>query len=158
MGQRDRATYFRRLHTDGPLVLPNAWDAASARAIELAGASAVGTTSAGISWGYGRGDGRMGRDEMIRVVHHIVQTVDIPVTADVEGGYGTGSAQDIAETVHAVIDVGAVGINLEDSPGHGGKPLLAPAGQAERIHAAREAALAAGGDLVINARTDVYLA
>ena len=86
-----------------------------------------------------------------------MQTVDIPVTADIEGGYGTGSAHDVAETVRAVIDVGAVGVNLEDSPGRDGEPLLAPEVHAERIRAAREAALAAGGDLVINARTDVYL-
>lgn len=158
MRQQDRAAYFRLLHTDGPLVLPNAWDAASARVIEVAGASAIGTTSAGISWSYGCGDGqKMRREEMIRMVRHIVQAVDIPVTADIEGGYGTGSPQDVAGTAHAVVDVGAVGINLEDSPGHDGEPLLAPQAQAERIHAAREAAFAAGGDLVINARPDVTL-
>lgn len=158
MRQEDRASHFRQLHTDGPLVLPNAWDAASAWVIEMAGASATGTTSAGISWSYGRGDGQnLGRDEMIQMIRRIVQTVDLPVTADIEGGYGTGSAHDVAETVQAVVAVGVVGINLEDSPGRGRELLLAPEVQAERIRAAREAALAVGGDLVINARTDVYL-
>jgi 2-methylisocitrate lyase-like PEP mutase family enzyme len=158
MSQRDRAAYFRQLHAKNPLVLPNAWDAASARVIELAGALAIATTSAGVSWAYGRGDGqKLRRDDMIQAIRLIVQTVDIPVTADIEGGYGTGSADDVAETVRAVIDVGAVGVNLEDSPGRDGQPLLAPELHAERIRAAREAALAAGGDLVINARTDVYL-
>jgi 2-methylisocitrate lyase-like PEP mutase family enzyme len=87
----------------------------------------------------------------------MVQTVAVPVTADIEGGYGSGSTHDVAETVDALIAIGAVGINLEDSPGRDGELLLTPELHAERIRAAREAALAAGGDLVINARTDVYL-
>lgn len=94
---------------------------------------------------------------MIHALRAIVQTVAVPVSAAIEGGYGSGSIHDIAETVRAVIDIGAVGINLEDAPGRDGAPLLAPEVQAERIRVAREAALAAGGDLVINARTDVYL-
>lgn len=159
MTQRDRAIHFRELHARRPLVLPNAWNAASARIMEQAGASAIATTSAGISWAYGRSDGQhLQRDEMIQMIRYVVQAVDLPVTADVEGGYGTGSVQDVAETVRAVIDVGAAGINLEDSPGHDGARLLAPEEQAERIRAAREATTAAGGDLVINARIDVYLA
>ncbi|MFW6079100.1 MAG: isocitrate lyase/PEP mutase family protein [Gemmatimonadota bacterium] len=158
MGHTDRVERFRALHEERPLVLPNAWDAASARVLELAGASAVGTTSAGVSWTEGRRDGeRMDRDAMIRCVRRIVDAVDVPVTADVESGYGTGSPPDVAETARTAIDAGAVGINLEDSPGRRGEPLLRPEEHAERIRAAREAALAAGADLVINARTDVYL-
>ncbi len=157
--QRDRAAHFRQLHHENlPLVLPNAWDAASARIIELAGAKVIATSSAGVAWAYGRGDGqKLQREEMIQMIRYIVQTVGVPVTADVESGYGTGSPQDVAETVKAVIDAGAVGVNLEDSPGHDGEPLLAPEIHAERIRAARAAASAAGGDLVINARTDSYL-
>jgi 2-methylisocitrate lyase-like PEP mutase family enzyme len=161
MSQRERAAAFRQLHSLRPLVLPNAWDAASARVIEQAGAKAIATSSAGVSWALGRRDGQgLGRDAMIRVVRSIVEAVEVPVTADVEGGYGTGSAEDIAATVRAVIDAGAVGVNLEDSPGSGGEVLLAPEAHADRLRAAREAADAAGaagGDLVINARTDVYL-
>jgi 2-methylisocitrate lyase-like PEP mutase family enzyme len=158
MNQSERAAYFRQLHANRPLVLPNAWDAASARVIERAGALAIATTSAGVSWAYGRGDGqKLQRQEMIQAIRYIVQTVAVPVTADVEGGYGSGSTQDVAETVRALIEVGAVGINLEDTPGRDGQVLLAPEAHAERIRAAREAAQAAGGDLVINARTDVYL-
>ena len=159
MSQRDRAAYFRQLHSRRPLVLPNAWDAASARVIERAGALAIATTSAGISWAYGRGDGqKLRREEMLQAVRNIVRAVAVPVTADVEGGYGYGSAHDVGETVRAVLEGGAVGINLEDSPGRGGESLLSAEAHAERIRAARGAALAAGGDLVINARTDVYLA
>jgi 2-methylisocitrate lyase-like PEP mutase family enzyme len=159
MSQRDRAAYFRQLHHENrPLVLPNAWDAASARVIELAGAKAIATSSAGVSWVYGRRDGqKLQREEMIQMVRYIVQAVEVPVTADVESGYGTGSPEDVAETVRAVIDAGAAGVNLEDSPGKDGEPLMAPEIHAERIRAAREAAQAADGDLVINARTDPYL-
>ncbi len=158
MSQSDRAAHFRQLHNRRPLVLPNAWDAASARVIELAGAPAIASTSAGVSWTHGRGDGqKLRREEMLQVIRHIVQTVAVPVTADIEGGYGSGSTQDVADTVQALIDIGAAGINLEDSPGSDGQVLLAPEAHAERIRAAREAASAAGGDLVINARTDVYL-
>ncbi|MGQ0640514.1 MAG: isocitrate lyase/PEP mutase family protein [Gemmatimonadaceae bacterium] len=157
MNQPDRAERFRQLHSLRPLVLPNAWDAASARVIELAGAAAIATTSAAVSWTYGRRDGHgMRREQMLEVVRRIVETVDVPVTADVEGGYGTGSLRDVEQTVRGVIAAGAVGINLEDSPGEG-EPLLAAERHADRIRAAREAAQTTGGDVVINARTDVYL-
>jgi len=157
--QKERVAHFRRLHENGPLVLPNAWDAASARVIELAGAHAIGTTSAGVSWAHGRRDGHgLRRDEMIEAIRRIVEAVDVPVTADIEGGYGSGSAEDVAATVRAVVELGVVGINLEDASGDAGTPLLDPELQAERIRAARAAAVAAGGDLFINARTDVYLA
>lgn len=158
MSQADRAAHFRELHGRRPLVLPNAWDAASARVIELAGASAIGTTSAGVSWACGRRDGQqLRREEMVRAVRRVVEAVAVPVTADVESGYGEGSTRDVTETVQAVIAAGAVGVNLEDSPGRDGEPLIAPEAHAERIRAARQAAQAVEGDLVINARTDVYL-
>jgi 2-methylisocitrate lyase-like PEP mutase family enzyme len=158
MNQKERAAHFRQLHTRRPLVLPNAWDAASARVIEQAGAPAIATTSAAVSWTLGRGDGqKVTREEMIQVIRFIARSVEVPVTADVEGGYGTGSAQDVAETVRAVIAAGAAGINIEDTPGLNGELLLAPEAHAERIRAAREAAMSEGSDLVVNARIDVYL-
>lgn len=158
MNQSDRAARFRNLHEARPFVLPNAWDASSARIVEDAGAVAVGTTSAGVSWSLGVPDGeRLSRDDMVMMVRRIVETVDIPVTADVERGYGTGAPEDVAETVLAVIDAGAVGVNLEDGPGASGAALLSPEAHADRIEAAREAASRAGVDLVINARTDVFL-
>jgi 2-methylisocitrate lyase-like PEP mutase family enzyme len=100
MSQSDRAACFRQLHGNRPLVLPNAWDAASARVIELAGALAIATTSAGVSWSHGRGDGeKLRREEMLQAIRYIVQTVNVPVSADIEGGYGSGSTRDVAETV-----------------------------------------------------------
>ncbi len=146
---------FRGLHAPGAgvLVLPNAWDAMSARIIESAGARAIATTSSGVSWSLGRRDGQgLGRDEMIAAVARMVRTVRVPVTADVEGGYGRGLPEDAAATARAVLEAGAAGINLEDSPGRG-TALLEAAEQGERIAAAREA----GGALFINARLDVYL-
>lgn len=152
--QSIKTAEFRRLHDERPLVLPNAWDAASARLMEQAGAKAIATTSAGISWSHGCHDGqKLSRDEMLGAIARIVRRVDVPVTADIEGGYGSGSPRDVAETVRAVAALGVAGINLEDSPGRDGKKLLDPQMQAERIVAARDA----GSGLVINARTDVYL-
>jgi 2-methylisocitrate lyase-like PEP mutase family enzyme len=158
MKQAEAAKKFRQLHTQRPLILPNAWDAASARVIEAAGATAIATTSAGISWTVGRSDGQnLERHEMLDVIRRIVETVSVPVNADVESGYGSGSLDDVEETVSELISIGLAGINLEDTPGHKGEALLTAEEQAERIATARKAAKAAGCDLVINARTDVYL-
>jgi len=158
MNQSRVVAHFRQLHAKKPLILPNAWDAASARVIEAAGALAIATTSAGISWSFGRADGqKLRREEMLQVIGNIVQSVKVPVSADVESGYGNGSAEDVAETVEALISLGVAGINIEDSPGHDGQILLAPEEHAEHIRIARQTATSMGGDLLINARTDVYL-
>jgi 2-methylisocitrate lyase-like PEP mutase family enzyme len=161
MTQLDRAMHFRRLHEVGHgtiLLLPNAWDAMSARIIEDAGAPAIATTSCGVSWALGRPDGQgLSRDEMIEAVRRIAGVVKVPVTADIEGGYGTGTPSDVLETVKRVVDAGAVGINLEDTPGRNGSVLVAPREQAERITAARAAAQATGVPVFVNARIDVYL-
>ena len=149
-------TDFAALHRPGqPLLLANAWDPASAAVIEAAGALALATTSSGVAWANGVPDGgRLGARAMGAALARIVAAVRIPVSADIEDGYGPAPA-DVAETVRAVLDAGAVGINLEDRAG-GSRELFAPADQAARIAAAR----AAAGDapLWINARTDTYLA
>ncbi|MCW7944236.1 3-methyl-2-oxobutanoate hydroxymethyltransferase [Streptomyces hygroscopicus] len=154
---KDKAQRLRALGTGSVLVLPNAWDAGSAAVIAAAGASAIATTSGGVAWSLGKGDGEQAdRDEMLAAAARIVAAVDVPVTVDVEGGYGAAPAE-VAKTVTAVVAAGAVGINLEDSKAPGG-PLFTPQEQAERIAAARAAAAEAGlPELVINARTDVYL-
>ncbi|HEX4833137.1 MAG TPA: isocitrate lyase/phosphoenolpyruvate mutase family protein [Trebonia sp.] len=155
--QQAKAEAFRALHGAGTFVLPNAWDAGSAAMIAAAGAAAIATTSAGVSWSLGRPDGEhLTRDEMTAVIARIAATVDVPVSADVEGGYGPGP-EAVAATVAAIIAAGAAGINLEDSRSSDGT-LHDAAGQATRIAAARAAAAEAGlPGLVINARTDVYL-
>jgi len=150
-----KAAAFRKLH-DGPdlLVLPNAWDVASARIFEDAGFPAIATTSAGIAYAHGYPDQeRISRPEMARAVQRIAASLRVPLTADMESGYG-----DVAETVRAAIDAGAVGMNLEDATRDAAKPLFDLEVQVERIRAARAASDAAGVRLVINARTDVFLA
>lgn len=148
--QTELARRLRELHAQPPLVLPNAWDAGSARAIEAAGAAAIATTSAGVSWAAGVEDaGGLTRTSALDALRSIVAAVSVPVTADVESGY-----DEVAATVAVVLEVGAVGINLEDSTG---RVLDDPAVHAARIAAARAVAVAAGIDLVINARTDTYL-
>jgi 2-methylisocitrate lyase-like PEP mutase family enzyme len=155
--QNEKADGFRSLH-DGSrvLVLPNAWDAASARIFEEAGFEAIGTTSAGIAWSLGRPDGEeIGREEMVEATRRIAHAVSVPVTADIEGGYGR-TAEEVAQTVEAIILAGSVGVNLEDGTGDPKEPLRSVLEQVERVLAAREAASSAGVGIVLNARTDVY--
>jgi 2-methylisocitrate lyase-like PEP mutase family enzyme len=153
-----RAARFRDLNRAGRLLLPNAWDAASARVFEQAGFGAIGTTSAGIAYAEGVQDAeRIDRATMVRAVARIAGAVSVPVTADIEGGYGPDAA-DVARTVEAVLDAGAVGVNLEDADHYlGSAGLLAIDDQCRRIAAAREAAARRGVPLVINARTDTFL-
>ncbi len=153
---QERARRFREL-TRELLVLPNAWDAASAALIAAAGAQAIATTSAGMAWSLGRGDGQgMSREQMAEAAARIVAAVDLPVTVDAEAGYGP-TEEDAAATATAVIAAGAIGLNLEDSTAVRG-PLFPVRRQAARIRAVRAAAVAAGlPELVVNARTDVYL-
>ncbi len=156
--QRRKADEFLALH-HGPklLILPNAWDVASARLYELEGFRAIATTSAGISSTLGYPDGqRIGLDEMVEVVRRITEHVSVPVTADLEAGYATDPAG-VARSVEAALAAGVVGVNLEDSTGDPSAPLFDEGLQAERIGAVREMAASAGIHLVINARTDVYL-
>jgi len=157
--QKSKANAFRAMHRgEKILVLPNAWDVASARVFEEAGFGAIATTSAGVAFSLGYPDGqRISREEMLARVARIAKAVKVPVTADVESGYGS-RPEDAARTAREVIEAGAVGMNLEDAPGDGDRPLVELSLQVEKIHAVREAALKTGVLLVLNARTDVYLA
>lgn len=156
--QKAKALAFRALHR-GPkiLVLPNAWDVASARVFEKAGFGAIATTSAGIAFSLGYPDGqKISRDEMLARIGRIARAMTVPVTADVEAGYGN-RPEDAARTAREVIEAGAVGMNLEDGTEDPVHPLTDLSLQLEKIHAAREAALKAGVLLVVNARTDTFL-
>lgn len=157
--QEARATQFRRWHQQQPiLVLPNAWDAASARVFEQVGFRAVATTSSGIAATYGYPDGeRMSRDQMIEAIRRITAAVACPVTADIEAGYGD-TVEAKLDTIREVVAAGAVGINIEDSTTHGTPALVDVAAQVELIRAIRAAATSEWDvPLVINARVDVYL-
>jgi len=157
--QKSKAMTLHTLHR-GPnvLVLPNAWDVASARVFEEAGFGTIATTSAGIAFSLGYPDGqKITREEMLARIGRIARAVKVPVTADVEAGYGY-RPEDAARTATDAIAAGAVGMNLEDATGDKAYPLLDLSLQLERIQAVREAALKTGVLLVLNARTDVYLA
>ncbi|GGR04681.1 isocitrate lyase/PEP mutase family protein [Deinococcus ruber] len=143
---------FSRLHRQG-LLLPNAWDAASARSFEAAGFEAIGTTSAGIAWASGFPDGqRLSLADMEREISKIVKAVGIPVNADLEAGYGD-TPEAVADSASRMQALGAAGINLEDASGHEAEPLYSLEAQQRRLEAARRHA----PDLFLTARTDTYL-
>jgi 2-methylisocitrate lyase-like PEP mutase family enzyme len=155
--QNAKAERLLQWHQKGAsLLLPNAWDNTSALLFERAGFLAIGTTSMGIAFAYGYPDGQqISREEMMQVITRMVAVVQVPVTADIEAGYGP-TVEDVAQTIREVIKAGAVGVNLEDSTGVF-KPLYSVEEQAQRIAAAREEARRASLSLVVNARTDTYL-
>jgi 2-methylisocitrate lyase-like PEP mutase family enzyme len=157
---KEKAEALRRLH-GGPriLVLVNAWDAASARVVEAAGFPAVASSSAGVAYALGYADGqRIARDEMLDMVRRMARAVQVPVTADVESGYGA-TVEAAAETARAVIAAGAVGMNLEDAKDSEEGGALVPAEvHVARIRAARAAAAQLGVPIVINGRTDAFAA
>ena len=155
------ATRFQALHDPAaPLALANVWDVASARVVAAAGAPAIATTSAGVAWGLGAADGnRVDRGLLLDQLARIVAAVDLPVTADIESGFGDTPGK-VATTVARVLDTGAVGINIEDTqpePASPDRPLRPIAEQATRLAAARSAANHARIPLYINARIDVFL-
>ncbi|MFC4021947.1 isocitrate lyase/phosphoenolpyruvate mutase family protein [Micromonospora sp. GCM10011542] len=154
----EQADLFRSLHTPGsPLVLVNAWDAASARIVAAAGARAVATTSAGVAWSLGAPDGdALDRGAAVDLIRRLVAAVALPVTADIESGFGATPAE-VGDTVRAVLAAGAVGVNVEDAHHDGGSPLRAVDDQCARLAAVRAAAESAGVPLFINARVDTFL-
>lgn len=156
--QAARAEQFRKLH-HGPrmLLLPNAWDVASARILEECGHPAIATSSAAVAFSLGYPDGqRISRDEMLEVCGRIARAVNIPVTADLEAGYGT-TVKDMVETVKAAIAEGIIGMNLEDVTGDHENSVVDLPLQVEKIRAISETAKSVGVPFVLNARTDVYL-
>src|SRR2546427_3878938 len=149
--QSQKAQQFRALH-EGPgmLVLPNAWDVIGARLIEEAGFPAIATSSAGVAWALGWPDGeRISRGEMLAVVRRIALSVRIPVTADVEAGYGR-TPEAAAETARGVIAAGGIGVDLEDGANEGA--LLDLAFQGGRIRAGRAAGAAGRGPVLLHPR------
>jgi 2-methylisocitrate lyase-like PEP mutase family enzyme len=146
------AQTFRDLHHQHTVLrLPNAWDVGSARLFESLGAKAIATTSAGVAWSQGYADGRVLPVEMaVSVAANIARLIKVPLSVDIENGY-SDDPRKVAENVKRVLEVGAVGINLEDGPD-------APALLARKIEAIKSMAAGSGLDVFINARTDVYLA
>jgi len=156
--QAGKAEIFRNLHR-GPslLLLPNAWDAISARICAAAGFPAIATTSGGVSWALGYADGEAAPwPEVVAATARIVRVVSVPVTADIEAGFGD-TPEAVGKSISEIIRAGVVGVNLEDGTPRGAAQIRTVADARERIAAARAAARAAGVPIVINARTDLYL-
>lgn len=152
-GRNDKAGALLALHSGPGFVLPNAWDPGSARVLEQVGFPAIATTSAGIAWSCGVPDGEaIDRDTMLERIGAIAAAVSVPVTADLEAGYGE-TASEVGRTVALALERGAVGGNLEDAGRDG---LFDVEVAADRIAAARAAA--PKGTFVLNARTDTYFA
>jgi len=149
-----RCELLRSLHRPGvPLLLPNAWDVATARAVVAAGFPVVATTSGGVAATLGYEDHEGGpADEMLAAAARIARGVDVPVTVDAEAGYGMQPG----ELVAALRSAGAAGCNLEDTD-HDAGTLRDPDRHAAWLRAVRDAATADGYRLVINARVDVFL-
>ncbi|WP_141327556.1 isocitrate lyase/phosphoenolpyruvate mutase family protein [Myxococcus sp. AB025B] len=146
----DSIRAFRQLHEAGLLLLVNAWDAGSARVMESLGAKALATTSAGVAWAQGYPDGdALPVSRLLDTVASIARVVKVPLTVDMEGGY-SDDPKAVGEVALGVLDVGGVGINLED--GSGSADLLCA-----KIEAVKRAVAGRGLDLFINARTDVFL-
>lgn len=154
--QIERAARFRALHDRKRiLLLPNAWDAGSARVFAELGFPAIATTSAGVAWSLGYPDGEQAPlAEVLAATRRIVRATALPVSADIEAGYGE-TPEAVGASVRAVIDAGVAGINLEDGVQHA--TLRDADDAARRIAAARAAAHAAGVPIVINARVDVWM-
>ncbi|MFC7595991.1 isocitrate lyase/phosphoenolpyruvate mutase family protein [Terrabacter sp. GCM10028922] len=149
----DKASALLALHAGPGFVLPNAWDAGSARVLEQVGFPAIATTSAGIAWSCGVPDGgALDRDRMLEHIGRIVAAVGVPVTADLEAGYGD-TAEDVGRTVARAAELGAVGANIEDAREGG---LFGFDEAVDRLAAARAAA--PSGTFVLNARSDTYFA
>jgi 2-methylisocitrate lyase-like PEP mutase family enzyme len=156
--QAVKAELFRSLHR-GPrlLLLPNAWDAMSARLVVEASFPAIATTSGGVAWALGYADGEAAPwPEVVAATARIARAVDAPVTADIESGYGD-TPEAVSRSIADIIRAGAVGVNLEDGLKGAPPSLRGVADAAARIAAAREAARTAGVPIVINARTDLWI-
>src|SRR5579864_210643 len=154
-GLAELAQRLRELHHQSePLVLPNAWDAATARFVADGGFPAVATTSSGVSAALGYADGEhTPAEEMFAAIARISRVVDVPVTADIEAGYKL----EASEVVRRLLEAGAVGCNLEDTNHSEGGGLVSAERQAERLAAIKQAARQSGVDIVLNARVDVFL-
>lgn len=152
----ERVAEFRRLHATGCFVMPNPWDAGSARALERLGFKALATTSAGLAWTLGVADTQVTRDQALDHLRLISGAVKVPVNADFEGGYAVDPAE-VAANVTAAVSTGIAGLSIEDSSGDQADPLLAFELAVERIAAARRAIDASGTGVVLTGRSEGFV-
>jgi 2-methylisocitrate lyase-like PEP mutase family enzyme len=155
--QKQKAEEFRSLHkAERILVLPNAWDVPSARVFEDAEFAAIATSSAALAVSLGFPDGeRIGKGELFAAVKKIADSISVPLSVDVESGFGATEDQ-LTDTIRRVITAGGIGINIEDISSFQSKTLVPIENQAERVRMVRRGSDSLGIPLVINARTDAY--
>ena len=152
----DRYVTFRELHERGCFVIPNPWDAGSARLLEQLGFRALATTSSGVAWSMARADNHVALDHALERIREIVDSVGVPVNADFEGGFAVDAAG-VAESVRLALETGIAGLSIEDSTGDAANPLFDRALAVERIAAAREAIDASGVDILLTGRSEGFI-
>jgi len=152
----DRYVTFRELHERGCFVIPNPWDAGSARLLEQLGFRALATTSSGVAWSMARADNHVALDHVLGRIREIVDSVDVPVNADFEGGFAI-EPEGVAEHVTRAVATGVAGLSIEDSTGDAANPLFDRALAVERIAAAREAIDASGVDILLTGRSEGFI-
>ncbi len=152
----DRVNAFRRLHSEGCFVMPNPWDAGSARALAQLGFPALATTSAGLAWTHGLTDNQVTLAQTLAHLRVVVDAVDVPINADFEGGYAEAPAQ-VAEHVSLAAATGIAGLSIEDSTGNPERPLYDLDLAVARIRAAREAIDASGTGIVLTGRSEGFV-
>lgn len=158
MSVDDRYSRFRRLHGDGVFVIPNPWDAGTAKYFAAAGFAALATTSAGLAFALGRPDSptALSRDVVLENIRHIVDATPLPVSADFQAGYGA-SATDVRSSVDLCIDAGVAGLSIEDATGDEAHPLYSVDDAVSRLKAARAAIDASGKDVILTGRAECFL-
>ena len=153
----DKRRAFRALHAAGCFVLPNPWDAGSARYLETLGFKALATTSSGFAWTQARADTEVPRDTVLAHLRMLVEATHLPVNADFESGYAKDAAG-VAESVRLAVDTGVAGLSIEDSTGNDATPLFPLDEAVARMRAARKAIDAAGGDTLLVGRSEGFIA
>lgn len=152
----DRVAEFHRLHGEGCFVMPNPWDAGSARALEQLGFPALATTSAGLAWTLGRADNQVMLDEALTHLREVAGAVSVPVNADFEGGYAVDPAG-VAANVALAVETGIAGLSIEDSSGESAQPLFDFDLAVARIRAARQAIDESGTRVLLTARSEGFV-
>jgi 2-methylisocitrate lyase-like PEP mutase family enzyme len=152
----DKRRTFHRLHESGCFVIPNPWDAGSARYLQSLGFKALATTSSGFAWSHGHRDGGMSRDRVLEHLTQMVEATDVPINADFEHGYAPDAAG-VAESVRLAVETGVAGLSIEDSTGQDAQPLFDLDAAVMRIRAARQAIDKAGGDAMLVGRAEGFL-
>ena len=152
----DRVEQFRRLHTEGCFVMPNPWDAGTARALEQMGFAALATTSAGLAWTLGRSDNHVTLEQTLEHLHLIASAVQVPVNADFEGAYAV-DPQNVYVNVQRAASTGIAGLSVEDSSGDSADPLYEFDLAVARVQAARQAIDESGTGVLLTGRSEGFV-